>query len=158
MNEIVVKKLGDILALSEVGNETFEKAKDIIEKEMESGTLEDFIEKSTIHAEEIRRIAGKNGKESDIEAMRGRASGKLRQMREIYLGEKWDNVQEVFEWVSIFAGISYGIWSVVKGIAESTNDTDLLTLSEEATTFYHNMLDTVAGELESSGEASQEVI
>lgn len=45
MNEFIIKKLGDTLALSEVGSETFEKSRDAIEKEFESGVLDDFIEK-----------------------------------------------------------------------------------------------------------------
>ncbi len=154
MNEFIIKKLGDTLALSEVGSETFEKSRDAIEKEFESGVLDDFIEKNNIHAEEIRRIVGKSGKESEMEALRGAMSGKLRQMREIYLGEKWNSPQDVFEWLSIYSGISYGTWAVVKGIAESTNDTDLLTLSEEAMNVHHTMLDTIASELESIGNGS----
>lgn len=151
MNPFIIKTLGNLLALAEVGSETYEKSKVSLEERLGEKELEDLIEKNNIHAEEIRRIAEKTGKEGEVEALRGKASGKLRQMRDIYMGEKYSSSEDVLEWLSIFSGISYGEWSLLKGLGEKDNDMDILTISEEAINFHHNTLDIIASELESLG-------
>ena len=70
-----------------------------------------------------------NGVSELLENKAVRTKDKLAKMRDLYLGEKWNDTGELFEWFSFFEGASYGHWMVIKGLAETSEDTAMAELA-----------------------------
>ncbi|MCA9353539.1 hypothetical protein KC842_01560 [Candidatus Nomurabacteria bacterium] len=151
MNEFISKKIGEVLAFSEIGIETIEKTRDTLKPEVEETFVLDILEKNQLHAEELRKIASENNIIETVEAKQGETGGKLRQMRDMYIDEKWNSPSHIFEWMLFFEGAAYGHWALIKGAGESANREDLILLAEEAMNFHHETLEKVVSELEQVG-------
>jgi hypothetical protein len=146
MNEFAAKKLGEVLAFCRVGQETLERARDGFEREMEGGgnVVDKVIADLERHADKIEVLAHKAGTH-DITFAKADATGeKLRAMRDMYIGDEWDNPTEVLEWTGFFEGAAMVHWAVVDGAAKALKLDDLETLAKEGQDYHEDMLKTVA--------------
>lgn len=152
INEFVAKKMGEVLAFADVGNETIEKGKAALILALGEDEVMNLLDKNRIHADEIKKIAQDEGV-MDIVLTKLESTGKkLRLMRDVYIAEKWDNATELLEWSSFFHGAGAAHWALVRGAAETLDGETLIELAEEAQNFHHEMLDTACSELEEVGQ------
>lgn len=152
INEFVAKKLGEVLAFAEVGIETISKGKAGFILALGDEEVEGMLDRNRIHSDEIKKLAEENNV-SEIVLKKLESTGKkLRDMRDMYIGDEWDNSTELLEWSSFFHGAGSAHWALVKGAGEGLNNELLMTLSEEAQNFHHEILDTVCSELEQIGQ------
>ncbi|MCX6703649.1 MAG: hypothetical protein NTV02_03100 [Candidatus Zambryskibacteria bacterium] len=141
MNEFTAKKLGEVLAFAEVGIETFEKGRDALTSVLGADMLESLIEESEMHASSIRKIATDEGTLDIVQKKLDGTGAKLRAMRDLYVGDQWDNPTELLEWSGFFEGAATVHWALVKGAAEAKEDKDLITLAETGLHRHHRMLE-----------------
>jgi len=106
---------------------------------------------NNMHIKSIRHLAETEGITEIVENKFISTSKKLTQMRDLYLGDKYNDADELFAWFSFFEGASYGHWMVIKGIAEKENDGMLLELAEDGESFHFGLLAHIAEELEQVG-------
>jgi hypothetical protein len=141
MNEFTAKKLGEVLAFAEVGMETFDKGRDAFVSVLGEEAVQSFVEESQIHADTIRSIAEKEGVSEIVMKKLDGTGSKLRAMRDLYVGDQWDNATELLEWSGFFEGAATVHWALVKGAAEAKADTDLITLAEAGRNRHHMILE-----------------
>mgnify|MGYP003418734420 FL=1 len=156
INEKKKKKLGEVLAFAEVGNETITKGKASFILVMGDDEVSSILDKNRIHGDEIKKFAEENGVTEILMKKLESTGKKLRDMRDMYVGDQWDNPIELLEWSSFFHGAASAHWALVKGAGEGLNNDLLMTLSEEAQNFHHEILDTVCSELEQVGQDKAE--
>lgn len=151
MNEFVARKLGEVLAFSQVGTETVERAKSALS---EAFPDLDSIEGSLrSHAGSVEELA-KSSDVWDKTSAKAEATGKkLRAMRDLYLAkpEDWDNPSELLEWLGFFEGAALAHWKLVLGAARKLEHDALATLSEEAVEFHDDILLSVGEGLSDVG-------
>ena len=152
MNDFTTKKLGEVLAFAVLGNETIERSEAVFREALGTELTSHIIEMNDMHAKNIRHLAETNGVSELLENKAVRTKDKLAKMRDLYLGEKWNDTGELFEWFSFFEGASYGHWMVIKGLAETSEDTAMAELAEDGTSFHFELLSHVANELQQIGE------
>lgn len=153
MNEFAAKKLGEVLAFCQIGQETLEKARDGFVREMEDGaaTVDKVIADLGDHADKIEVLANKAGV-AEITLPKAEATGnKLRSMRDLYIGDEWDNPTEVLEWTGFFEGAAIVHWAVVDGAAKSLGLDELEALAGEGQDYHKKMLDDVTDMLRAIG-------
>jgi len=141
LNEFVAKKLGEVLAFAAVGIETFEKGKSALVSVLREDVVKDFIQKCESHRSKILEIA-ENQVISDVVLKKLDGTGtKLRSMRDLYVGDQWENPTELLEWSGFFEGAALVHWSLVKGAGETTNHQEVINLAQDATTLHQEIFD-----------------
>lgn len=152
MNEFVAKKLGEVLAFNQVGTDTYEKGGDALIATLGAERFADAEEKNRIHGEAVMKIATDAGMIDVTLAKAEKTGEKLKQMRDLYVGDQWDNATELMEWSGFFEGAAIVHWALVRGAAEGMNDETLLELSNEGVNWHYELLEMAEGELHSTGQ------
>lgn len=156
MNEFMAKKLGEVLAINQLGIETFEKAAETLKASLGEPFFTDHQSTLRIHNEAITTIATEHDVLEIVSEKASKTKNKIGGMRDTYIGEKWDDIAELMEWSGFFEGAAVVHWGLVQGIAEGLNDESLLILANEALDFHHDMLDKTESELHSIGQQATE--
>jgi len=146
MNEFIAKKLGEVLAFAEVGKETFEKGHVGMEAAFGIERTAQIMRDNTMHATTIRTI-GKEFDVLDIIDKKLHSTGtKLRAMRDLYIGDQWDNPTELLEWSGFFEGAAIVHWQLVLGAAETLNTLqkslghdDLVSIATSGVELHHGI-------------------
>ena len=151
INEFVAKKMGEVLAFSRVGTETLEKGRAALVEALGQEPVLDQEEKNRIHAEEIIRIATEAGVIDTTLAKANKTEEKLKAMRDLYVGDQWNNAVELLEWNGFFQGAAIVHWALVRGAGETLNNEMLITLANEAVSYHSELLDQSESELSQEG-------
>lgn len=151
MNEFTAKKLGEVLAFCVVGAETIEMGKEGFEKVSEPEKLQEAVEQMNHHASLIVEFADKAGMKEVTETKCEGTSKKLRAMRDLYVGDEWDNASELLEWKGFFEGAAVVHWALVEGAAEALGMEELKDLADDAKDWHEDLLEFVGDALETIG-------
>ncbi len=152
INETVAKKLGEVLAFNRVGQDTIEKGRAALTEALGAEKIEDMAEKFRIHGEEVLRVATEAGAIDTVLAKAEKTEEKLKKMRELYVGDAWNNATELLEWSGFFEGAAIVHWAFIRGAAEGINDELLMTLAEEGKNYRYELLEIAESELEAKGQ------
>jgi hypothetical protein len=147
MKEFAAKKLGEVLAFAETGKETLEKGHLGLLKILDpSGVdrLEYFIEENNSIAERIKIQGEEKGVMNIVLPKKEKTAEKLNKMRDMYIGDQWDNPTEVLEWLGFFAGAAIVHWNLVKGEAGNSGSKDLENLAKSSITSYQDFLSEIS--------------
>jgi hypothetical protein len=151
MNEFVAKKLGEVLAFNNVGNDTLMRGKSALVEAIGEEKFNNIEEKNRIHGEAVIKVATEAGVIDTTLAKAEKTEAKLKAMRDLYVGDQWDNATELLEWSGFFEGAAIVHWALVKGCAQALNHEDLLLLCEEGINWHYESLEISEGELEQTG-------
>ena len=149
MNEFVGKKLGEVLAFSRLGVELLERGQAALQDTFTD--YEELIEALQAQAESIKEVASNAELEEAAEAKAEATGDKLRGMMETYIGEEWDNLAELLEWMGFFEGAAVVHWRLVEGVAESLEDTTLHQLAADGADMHHDLLHRAQAEIKAIG-------
>lgn len=152
MNEFVAKKLGEVLAFTRVGQDTIGKSREALIEAIGVEQIMDMEEKFRIHGEEVLRVATEAGVVDTTIDKANKTEEKIKKMRDLYIGDQWDNATEIMEWTGFFAGAAIVHWALVRGTAEGLSDQSLMILSEEGVNWSYELLERAESELESHGQ------
>jgi hypothetical protein len=155
MNEFQAKKLGEVLAFEQIGIDTLTKAFEAYEIIFEASEVSRIEEQLTANAELIKEIAA-NAQVEDIVMQKSEKTGvKLRQMRDLYIGEQWDNPSEIAEWLGFQEGAAYVHWRLVEGAEKASHLPHLKQLAKGATDFHISLLELSSKYLEKLGKTKK---
>lgn len=156
MNEFMAKKLGEVLAINQVGLETYERASETLISALGEATVKDTQSTLALHNDSINNIAAEYDVLSIVLEKAIKTKNKISGMRDTYIGEKWDDIAELMEWSGFFQGAAVVHWGLIQGIAETITHEGLLLLSNESLTLHTKLLDMAKNELVSIGQQSME--
>lgn len=157
MNEFIAKKLGEVLAFNRVGANTLEQGRAALLAALGQEKVIDMQEKNHMHGEEVMRVATDAGIIDVTLAKAAATETKLKAMRDLYVGDQWDNATELMEWSGFFEGAAIVHWALVRGAAEGLNHDGLLILAEEAITWHYELLELAESELGATGQSKATV-
>src|SRR3989344_5298418 len=152
MGEFTAKKLGEVLAFCRTGIFLAEKSGPAMVKAL--GESEDARITGALmaHAAELEKIANEAGVK-DITFLKAEKTGaKLRSMMEMYVGDEWENMSEIMEWMGFQEGSAIVHWQLVSGSAEAMNHEGLRELSKKAIEFHKDILNKVSEALKKIGK------
>ncbi|MBA3732794.1 hypothetical protein H0W91_00230 [Patescibacteria group bacterium] len=152
MNEFTAKKLGEVLAFAKVGQETLEKGQSALSSVLGEDEVEKMTSACEEHQEVIMSLAKAENVEEVVTKKMEATSEKLRKMRDLYVGEQWDNPTELLEWSGFFEGAALVHWSLVKGAGEAKNDPKLVDLAKIGFDFHQKFLDKATTLLHNVGK------
>ncbi len=149
MNEFVAKKLGEVLAFSNVGIELFERGETALKE-----VFSDYNEiKGTFEeqASNVKQFADSGGVLETTESKAKATGDKLRSMMETYIGDEWDNTAELLEWMGFFEGAATVHWRVIEGAGEAMSDDDLYQFAADGADLRHDLLHRTQEEIKKVG-------
>ena len=152
INEFVAKKIGEVLAFTRVSTDTIEKGKVALVEVLGQETIMDMVEKNRIHGEELLRLVTDAGVVDTTLAKASKTEEKLKSMRELYVGDQWDNATELLEWSGFFEGAFIVHCALVRGAGEGLDNETLITLANECITYHYEVLEKSESELSSVGQ------
>lgn len=139
MNEFTAKKLGEVLAFAVVGLDTINKGKGAITETFGPEKTTELIKSNENQIQKITQIAEESGVLETVKIKAEATGEKLKKMRDLYIGEEWDNPTELLEWSGFFEGAAIVHWSLVTGAGEGIKNDELLDLATEAQSFHHEL-------------------
>ena len=157
MNEFTAKKLGEVLAFAEVGKETMERGRVAFSEVFGSDKVAELIEDQNAHAEQIRILAESNNMNEIVLKKLDGTGTKLRSMRDLYVGDEWDNPTELLEWSGFFEGAAVVHWSLVRGAAQGINSTELMDLAAKGFAFHQDIFTTATEKLAEVGQTKSQM-
>lgn len=80
-----------------------------------------------------------------------KTAAKLTSMRDLYVGDEWDNPTELMEWSGFFEGAAIVHWELVAGAALGINNSRLESLSRLALSTHREILNTASRVLNDVG-------
>ena len=137
MNEFVGKKLGEVMAFSQLGIELFERGEEALKTVIEDydKVVGDFGKQS----EEIQQLAETHGIDEVMMTKAEATGGKLRGMMETYIGDEWDNTAELLEWMGFFEGAAVVHWKLVEGASTALENDEMHELAQFGANLHHDL-------------------
>jgi len=139
MTEKVAKKIGEAHAFAKVLLDTFEKNTEVMS--VLFGVHADALLGITrTQQEELLDIADDAMMLGIVEPKSEKTGAKLTKMGEMYVGDDWDDVAEVLEWMSLFVGGAIVHWQLLVGSAEEMDHTHLGNVAGVGTEYYATLM------------------
>lgn len=143
MTEFSARKLGEVLAFSVVGAETMEKGRTALDSVFGGEKVAMFIDAHKAHAAAIEKAA-KDADMGEVTMKKAEATGeKLRKMRDMYVGDEWENPAELMEWLGFFEGAAVVHFSLVHGSGEALGNAEVTGIATQGTQFHNGILQEV---------------
>lgn len=157
MNEFCAKKLGEVLAFASVSLDTAERGHKAMVTILGDSGLADFIDNNKKQIETINQIANEY-KVTDIVNKKLAGTGeKLKKMRDLYIGDEWDNPTELLEWSGFFEGAAIVHWQLVVGISRGLNNDTIGDLAQKTLIARQALFALVEKKLNEFGEAKSQL-
>ena len=124
MNEFVSKKLGEVLAFTNVGQQLVDRGGEALVEALGEETVKNYSAHLVAQQEKLKSLA------NEITHQKATATGqKLMGMAETYIGDQWDNPTELLEWLGFFEGAALVHWHVIAGASRHTAEVGALSQS-----------------------------
>lgn len=126
MNKFIAGKMGEVLAFARIGADTLTKGKKGFAKMLKKSEIQ-FIGRffKTLEAQ-VLILAKEEGAVAGVEKEAAKAQKKVTTMRNTYIGRKWDETDELLEWMGFYTGAALVHWYLIAGAAKASRLTDLL--------------------------------
>lgn len=151
MNDFAARKFGEVLAFAETFNDTVQRANEAISKERSEDEIQQLIDTSTDHANRIKAIVLAAGVSDSTLKKAEATNAKLRTMRDTYIGDSWDELTEIYEWLGFYTGAAIVHWALIEGVGEGLNDDETTGLVKDAREFYQQLMNDSIKHLQEVG-------
>jgi hypothetical protein len=139
MIEKTAKKIGEAYAFAHVLSDTFESNTKVM-TELLGDHADSILEVTRVQKEELADIASENDM-SEIVLPKAEKTGiKIAKMGEMYVGDDWDDVAEVLEWMSFFVGGAIVHWQLITGSAKEMNHDHFGNVAGVGTEYYSSLM------------------
>ncbi len=139
MTEKTAKKIGEAYAFAQVLSDTFESNIKVM-TELFGDHAESILDVTKVQREELADIADKTGLSEIVLPKAERTGLKITKMGEMYVGDDWDDVAEVLEWMSFFVGGAIVHWQLIKGSAEEMDNDHFGNVAGVGTEYYATLM------------------
>ena len=151
MTEKIAKKVGEAYAFAAVLEKTF------IDNEAVMSTLlgdhaTTVIAGATSQREQLEAIATTAGTAEMVLPKAEKTGAKITKMADMYVGDDWDDVAEVLEWMSFFIGGAIVHWQLIAGAAKEMGNDEFTAIATGGTEYYVALMDQLRMYAETVGK------
>lgn len=139
MTEKTAKKIGEAYAFATVLSDTFASNTEVM-SELFGDHAESILERTKIQQEELKDIAEESTMAEIVLPKAERTGTKITKMGEMYVGDDWDDVAEVLEWMSFFVGGAIVHWQLIAGAAEEMDNEHFGNVAGVGTEYYATLM------------------
>lgn len=157
MNEFVAKKLGEVLAFCNVGLNTFNKGQMALGEVLGASKVNEVRNSLSVRAKQIQEMVEGSDIENTTISKSEKTGAKLTSMRDMYIGEEWDNPTELMEWSGFFEGAAIVHWELVSGAAKGIGNEELAKMANVAIAEHKDTLNLASHALNGVGLAKSSI-
>jgi hypothetical protein len=139
MTEKTAKKIGEAYAFAQVLSDTFESHTEVM-TELLGDHADSILERTRVHREELTDIAEESNMSDIVLPKADRTGAKITKMGEMYVGDDWDDVAEVLEWMSFFVGGAIVHWQLITGSAQEMDNEHFSNIAGVGTEYYASLM------------------
>ena len=140
MNEKITKKIGEASAFAQVLLATYE-ANEPVMKELLDGIASTVVKTAESQKTALQSLCDEAGAVSILKPKAEKTAEKITKMGEMYVGDQWDDVAEVLEWMSFFVGGAIVHWQLIAGAGEAMGHTALKRVADAGVSYYTELMD-----------------
>lgn len=134
ISEKQLKKMGEVLAFENLLVDTLTKG---------NIGFDDYKSKAGKYAVMVQEYAEKFGGWDVVAAKSEKTFEKLSKMRDMYIGDSWDEAAEVLEWMGFQEGAAVVHWGLIKKVAQQVENEKLEQFADEVMNFHEDLLHEV---------------
>lgn len=139
MTEKVAKKIGEAYAFAQTLSETYNANTEVM-NELLGEHAETLLDITRVQTEELKDIA-EEAQMADVVLSKAERTGtKITKMGEMYVGDDWDDVAEVLEWMSFFVGGAIVHWQLITGSAQQMEHVHFGNVAGIGTEYYASLM------------------
>jgi len=135
MTEKTAKKIGEAYAFAQVLSDTFASNTEVM-TQLLGDHAESILQVTRVQQEELKDIASENNMAEIVLPKAERTGLKISKMGDMYVGDDWDDVAEVLEWMSFFVGGAIVHWQLITGSAKEMNHDHFGNVAGVGTEYY----------------------
>jgi hypothetical protein len=147
MNEFTAKKLGEVLAFAEVGAETWGTGRAALVSVFGEEKVGGYISTLNTVSDTIKALADRAQVLATVITKLEKTGDKLRKMRDLYVGDEWDNPTELLEWSGFFEGAAVVHASLLHGAAQEMGHAELASIATQSLNHHKSIFDEVTEQL-----------
>jgi hypothetical protein len=140
MNLFTAKKLGEVLAFTNMGLVIMSKGKNALERVLGKSSLEALTKMTQEQQTKIQELAEDNQVFEAVQEKSNKTEEKLKDMQNLYLQDKWEDESELLEWMGFFEGAALVHWKLVEGVAQQSSNTALTNIVNKGLTMHQALL------------------
>lgn len=152
INEFSAKKLGEVLAFCRIGLSTIDQGNIALTQALGMQDVKNRRDQLTKFASEIEKIATEAECSEITIPKADKTEAKLASMRELYVGDEWDNAAELLEWSGFYDGAAIVHWALVQGVGDTIKNPELTDLAHTAMNFHDQVLKSTSNNLQEVGQ------
>lgn len=137
------RKLGEVHAFATLGLNTFEKAQASLTHIFGEDQSKNIIKDQQTTVRQIEDVATTIETIEVTQKKSEQTVAKLGQMRDLYIGDEWENPTELAEWLGFFEGAATVHWALIEGFALKSDRRDLVILAQSQQLFHEGILDEI---------------
>jgi hypothetical protein len=139
MNIFVAGKMGEVLAFARIGADTLRKGRKGFAKMLTKDEVQSMAKFFKTLEKQVLLLAREGDATEEVEEEASEAQAKIIKMRNTYIGRKWDEANELLEWMGFYTGAALVHWYLIAGAAKALHFKDLSKVSREAIDFYTSL-------------------
>lgn len=152
MNDFGARKLGEVIAFLRLTTDTYSRSKTALLTVIEQAEYDDLVGQLADSEAGLLEIAKESDKGDATSSKAASTFEKLSKMRDLYIGDEWENPTEVYEWQSFASGAGIAHASLMMGVAQAMDDDHLAVQIETAHNLFADMLEGIQHHLHDLGE------
>lgn len=140
MTEKIAKKVGEAHAFAAVLEKTFNENTEVMNTLL-GEHAQTVTAKTEKQRTDLETVADAAQMKEVVTTKSAKTSDKITGMGETYVGDDWDDVAEVLEWMSFFVGGAIVHWQLIAGAADKMEEEAFKTITEAGTEYYTNLME-----------------
>lgn len=147
----VLRKVGEVLAFTQVGLDTFDRGQEALMRVFEEQEMDRILEQKNKALEQMESFLQHIDDAQSVQDKAALTSAKLVNMRDLYLQDEWSDHLEILEWLGFFEGAAIVHWGLIGGYTSARYVPELSNLASEMLEFHRTLLERVTALLIESG-------
>ena len=156
MIEKTAKKVGEAYAFAHVLQETFIQNKEIM-AELFGKYAKNILEVTETQKQDLQKISEDAGMDGVVLPKAEKTGIKITKMGEMYVGDDWDDIAEVLEWMSFFVGGAIVHWQLISGSSEKMENEEFGSIAGIGTEYYVSLMEQLRDYAIVVGKARAEI-
>ncbi|MDO8460256.1 MAG: hypothetical protein Q7S74_04055 [Nanoarchaeota archaeon] len=159
MDDFTAKKIGEVLAIARIGQETLEKGRESFDKIFGINFIDKYISENSLHARALEDTADAYPEVKEVILNTAETTTKkLNEMRDLYINNNWNNPESLVEWLSFLEGAAIVRWYLVQGATEKAVVKRVALFSSSVIEFHEKFLMKIAFKLKETAPPSKESV
>lgn len=150
MKKVLAKKLGEVCAFAKVSLDTYTRGEEALTKVFDADYIKEIQQTNEETISQIESFMQDQDQKNVFEDYTYSAEQKITAMRKIYLDDKWDETDEVLEWLGFVEGSAAVHWSLVEELAAEEGYKEFDSIAAKMKSYHTQLLQKMAQAIKKS--------